>query len=82
MISLKYNIIDNRTGNYVKTDCELITVIPAGKVLTPEEVKSWFGIDDSHPQYKRVMTSKLRRFVFDKCVIPDNSYFSLEEVDD
>lgn len=82
MISLKYNIIDNRTGNYVKTDCELITIIPAGKVLTSEEVKDWFGIDSGHPHYKRVRISKLRRFVFDKCVVPESSYFSFEEVED
>lgn len=80
MNKLIYNIVDTRTGEYVKTNCEMIAIIPADKILTDQEVKDYFGIDSSHPNFKNVKHSKLRRFVFDKCVIPDSPYFKLEEV--
>lgn len=80
MKKLIYNIVDRRTGEYVKTNCELITIIPANKILTDQEIKDYFDIDENHPHYKHVKCSRLRRFVFNNCMVPNSPYFELEEV--
>lgn len=76
---LIYDVVDTRTGGYVKTNCEMITIIPAGKILTNQEIRDFFGIDESRRDFERVRCNpKFRRFVFDKCVVPDSPDFKLE----
>ena len=75
---INYDIIDSQTGQYIKTDCKLIAFIPAGTVLTNEEIREYYGIDRHHPDYKRVRRSRISRLVFNKCVIPDSSFYRIE----
>ena len=78
---INYDIIDSQTGQYIKTDCKLIAFIPAGTVLTNEEIREYYGIDQDHADYKRARRSRISRLVFNRCVIPDSSFYRIEKSD-
>lgn len=79
---MKFHIYDNKTDKYLKMNCDLQAVIPPGHVLTDDEVRQYFGIDEGHKHWDRAHrpASKVRRLVFDKCIIPDTPRFRCEPV--
>lgn len=67
-----YDIYDKVDKEYVKTGCTMEAVIEAGHTLDDDEVRKYFGIDESNKWWHyNHRPFKVRRLVFDKCVIPD-----------
>lgn len=80
--NLKYNVYDF-DGSLIKSDCTLQATISSGLPLSKAEVKKYFGIDESHPEYEKCRRPHCyQRFVFDKCVIPNSRKFRIEVVEE
>lgn len=79
---MKFHIYDNEEERYLKFNCDLQAVIPAGHRLTNAEVREYFGIDESHKDWGRAHNPafKNRRLVFDKIIIPDIPRYRCEPV--
>lgn len=75
--------------NLIKADATLEAIIPAGKILTEDEVlKHYFrgdraAMDNSkYPVQTFMRASKNDRLVFDRLIIPSSSMFSVEVKED
>lgn len=78
-----YNIYDNKTKECIKSNCTFIAIIPAGERLIDDEIKKYYGIDESNIFFEGLhRPSRIKRYVFDKCVIPDNPRFLIERCED
>lgn len=75
-----YDIIDRETHDYLKKDCTLIHIIQAGESLIDDEVEKYFGVTEGHKYFKSLhRPARVKRYVFDKCVVPDNSRFIIKK---
>ena len=68
-----YDIYDKETDSYLKTGCTLQAVIEPNFALSDDEVRKYFGIDESNRWWEfNHRPFRVKRYVFDKCIIPDN----------
>lgn len=78
---ITYNIYSTEHKKYIYTNCILVAIIPPHHTLTDDEVRMWFGIDEDHLYWHRAHRKiPVPRYVFDKCIVPDNKYFRVEVV--
>ena len=74
----KYDIYDTKTDTYLKRDCTYVATIEANFALSDEEVINYFGIDDCHREWDNLHRPwRVRRYVFDKAVVPENPRFQM-----
>ena len=80
---MKYNVYRTDTNELLKSNCTLTGYIPAGKMLTDDEVRKYFNIDESN-RYWRLNHKPfgVDRLVFDKIVIPKSPYYRVEECEE
>ena len=82
---MKYNIyIAGSHGGLVYSNCTLIANIFPGQILTDDEVRKYFKIDEHHKDWKKAHLPEPRfcRYVFDKCIVPNSPKFRIEAVQD
>lgn len=80
---MKYNVYRTDINELLKSNCTLIGYIPAGKMLTDNEVREYFNIDESNRCWNlNHKPFRVDRFVFDKIVVPKNSSYRIEECEE
>ena len=78
-IAAKFNVYDIKEHCYLKTDCILEDIIPAYHRLTNNEVRKYFKINEDNRHWERAHnSSSVRRYVFDKCIVPDHLRYRIE----
>ena len=75
----RFDVYDKENREYVKRNCKMIAIIEPYRALTDREVIAYFNVDQDHKYFKLLhRPSRIRRVVFDKCVVPDNGKYLFE----
>lgn len=76
---MMYDIFDKVDRTYLKTACTMEAIIQEGHTLTDDEVRKYFKIDEDHRYWDHShKPSRVKRYVFDKLIVPDNSRYEFQ----